>query len=179
MFVHSSVQSKIPLPLRAAYCASKHAIHAYFDSLRYEFALPPSLLPTPISSSPSSSSSSSSTSSSSSSSRISREPTSVTIVCPGYVRTNLSLNALSADGTKHGRMDDTTAKGYEATYVADEVLRATAARCEEVWIAPLKERLAMRFRDILPSALRKQVYNRTLKQLKSDAKGNVNEGWLH
>ncbi|HKO55765.1 MAG TPA: SDR family oxidoreductase [Thermoanaerobaculia bacterium] len=31
----------------------------------------------------------------------------VTIVCPGYIRTNVSENALRGDGTRHGKTDDT------------------------------------------------------------------------
>ena len=34
----------------------------------------------------------------------------VSIICPGYVRTSLSLNAVVADGAKYGQMDETTAK---------------------------------------------------------------------
>lgn len=31
----------------------------------------------------------------------------VTIVCPGYIRTNVSENALRGDGTRYGKLDDT------------------------------------------------------------------------
>jgi short-subunit dehydrogenase len=34
--VISSVQGKLPQPKRSAYCASKHALHAYFEGLRWE-----------------------------------------------------------------------------------------------------------------------------------------------
>lgn len=34
----------------------------------------------------------------------------VTIVCPGYVRTELSKNAMTGDGSAHSKMDATTAK---------------------------------------------------------------------
>jgi short-subunit dehydrogenase len=34
----------------------------------------------------------------------------VTTVLPGYVSTNLSLNAVTGDGTAYGRMDETTLK---------------------------------------------------------------------
>jgi len=34
----SSVQAKLALPLRSAYCASKHACHGYAEGLRYELA---------------------------------------------------------------------------------------------------------------------------------------------
>ncbi len=36
----------------------------------------------------------------------------------GYIKTDLSLNALTGSGTSYGKMDETTAKGYEPAYVA-------------------------------------------------------------
>ncbi len=38
--------------------------------------------------------------------------------CLGYIKTDLSLNALTGSGTSYGKMDETTAKGYEPAYVA-------------------------------------------------------------
>merc|ERR1719211_151793 len=35
----------------------------------------------------------------------------VMVVNPGYVRTNLSLNARTGDGSLHNKMDENTAKG--------------------------------------------------------------------
>jgi short-subunit dehydrogenase len=32
----SSVQGKIGIPFRSAYAASKHALHGFFDSARFE-----------------------------------------------------------------------------------------------------------------------------------------------
>lgn len=43
---------------------------------------------------------------------------SVTLICPGYVRTGLSENAVTADGGKHGEMDETTAKGLDPEVLA-------------------------------------------------------------
>jgi dehydrogenase/reductase SDR family protein 7B len=43
---------------------------------------------------------------------------SVTLLCPGYVRTALSENAVTADGGKHGEMDETTAKGMDPDALA-------------------------------------------------------------
>jgi dehydrogenase/reductase SDR family protein 7B len=38
LIVISSLSGKLGLPVRSAYCASKHALHGFFDSLRIEMA---------------------------------------------------------------------------------------------------------------------------------------------
>lgn len=72
--VVSSLTGKLPVPGRSAYCASKHALQGFFDSLRGE---------------------------------VHRYGIRVTIVCPGFVRTEISENALLADGSKRGRKPGT------------------------------------------------------------------------
>ena len=38
VLVVSSMSGQLPIPYRAAYCASKHALHGFFDTLFYEEA---------------------------------------------------------------------------------------------------------------------------------------------
>ncbi len=47
----------------------------------------------------------------------------VTMVSPGFVRTAISLNALTADGSPQGTMDDATAGGITAEQCATAILR--------------------------------------------------------
>jgi len=61
-----------------------------------------------------------------------REGVKVTIVCPGYVRTKVSDNALGARGEKHGRTDATTARGITAERCAAATLRAVVLGREEI-----------------------------------------------
>ena len=58
----------------------------------------------------------------------------VTLVCPGYIRTPISMNALTADGQPHGKMDDNQAKGMPADVFAKRLVRAIAKKKEEVYI---------------------------------------------
>lgn len=51
-------------------------------------------------------------------------PIQVTLICPGYVRTNISRNALVGDGSAQGTMDDATDKGMEPEALARKILRA-------------------------------------------------------
>lgn len=59
----------------------------------------------------------------------------VTIVCPGYVRTNASFNALEGDGTPHNKLDKEIAGGMSAEKCARQIVRAIESRRREVYIA--------------------------------------------
>ncbi|XP_026540900.1 dehydrogenase/reductase SDR family member 7B isoform X1 [Notechis scutatus] len=56
----------------------------------------------------------------------------VTVVCPGYIQTNLSLNAVTSDGSQYGVMDKSTREGKTAADVARLVLDAVGERRKEV-----------------------------------------------
>jgi short-subunit dehydrogenase len=58
----------------------------------------------------------------------------VTIVCPGFVQTEISLNALTGDGTAQGRMDEATAGGITAEACAKAIVGATARRRVEITV---------------------------------------------
>lgn len=69
----------------------------------------------------------------------------VTIVCPGYIRTKVSENALRGDGTAYGKLDDTHAKAMLPEAAAPVILRGVAAGRREVhvggkeiWAIPLQ-----------------------------------------
>ncbi len=58
----------------------------------------------------------------------------VTIICPGYVRTNVTINALKGDGSKNNRMAGRTDKGLSPEAFAKKAIRAIAREKEEAWI---------------------------------------------
>lgn len=58
----------------------------------------------------------------------------VTIITPGRVRTNISLNALEKNGRKHGKMDAGQAKGITPEKAADKIVRAIAKQKREVLV---------------------------------------------
>ncbi|MFN0088005.1 MAG: SDR family oxidoreductase [Blastocatellia bacterium] len=64
-----------------------------------------------------------------------RDGIAVTMICPGFVRTNISENALAADGSKHGKLDTYIARGMSAETCAEKTLNAIARRKEEALIA--------------------------------------------
>lgn len=93
----------------------------------------------------------------------------VTTVSPGYVRTNLSLNALNGDGSKYGVMDDTTAKGMHPAALAEEICAAVAARKEDLLVADASSSLAIALKNSFPELLSMVMRKRALKEGKKYA----------
>lgn len=58
----------------------------------------------------------------------------VTIACPGKINTDISLNALSADGKSHGVMDHNQATGMSAQKCVEKLFSAVAKKKKEVLI---------------------------------------------
>jgi len=97
--VISSLSGKFGVPYRSVYCASKHALHGYFESLRVEN--------TSI-------------------------PIRVTMVCPGYIKTDVSVHALGPDGRPTGVMDDNQAKGISPETCAKAIVKGAIKGKEEL-----------------------------------------------
>jgi dehydrogenase/reductase SDR family member 7B len=57
-------------------------------------------------------------------SEIGDTPIQVTMICPGFVRTNISMNALTAGGVAQGTMDNATDKGMAPERLAEKILKA-------------------------------------------------------
>jgi len=91
---------------------------------------------------------------------------SVTTVCPGYVNTNLSRNALTGSGDKHGVLDSTTKSGYSVEYVSDRIISGMVNNDQQLVLAPLYVRLAILIRTLLPSLYRFIMNRRALKEKK-------------
>lgn len=126
LVVTSSVAGKIGTKQRSGYCASKHALHGFFDALRaetYEAGLH------------------------------------VTLVCPGYIRTPISLHALGADGQIHGKMDENQTNGMAPEAFVQQLLRAVAKQKEEVYIGGA-ETYGIYLKRFLPGVLSRILRNR-------------------
>ncbi|NBP71876.1 MAG: SDR family oxidoreductase [Alphaproteobacteria bacterium] len=66
---------------------------------------------------------------------VARHGIDVTLIVPGTVRTDVSLNALRGDGSLYGRMDPFLASGMDPADCAGRILDAVHARKREVLIA--------------------------------------------
>ena len=77
----------------------------------------------------------------------------VTLVCPGFVNTNISMNALTGDGTKQQKMDKATKNGIQPQRFAKLMAKAIHRRNEEVYIGGAKEKLAVYVKRLFPKVL--------------------------
>ena len=80
----------------------------------------------------------------------------VTVICPGFVHTNASRNALQADGTPHGKMDDDIRNGISSDECARQILEAIKRRKREVYIGG-KERWSVYLNRFLPGLFSRLV----------------------
>ncbi|KAJ8599650.1 hypothetical protein CTAYLR_005394 [Chrysophaeum taylorii] len=77
---------------------------------------------------------------------------SVTVAAPGYIRTALSTNALTGDGSLYGQTDATTARGADPSEVARILVSAADRRTPEIDISPgLSASVARYLRTLAPS----------------------------
>ncbi|MEM9324865.1 MAG: SDR family oxidoreductase [Bacteroidota bacterium] len=81
----------------------------------------------------------------------------VTIACPGFIKTNISVNALTGDGSKQNKMDDAQAGGMSAEECARQIVRAIKKEKEEVYIGGAKEKMGIYLKRFWPSAFSKMV----------------------
>jgi len=87
----------------------------------------------------------------------------VTLVCPGWINTNLSIAALLGDGSPQNKKDDTHKKGMHPDYFASKMIRAVENNKREVYIGGMKEVMAIYFDRYLPSLFAKVVRNAKVK----------------
>ena len=84
----------------------------------------------------------------------------VTLICPGFIQTNVSYNALTGDGKAQEKHDVDISKGMSPQKAVSKIIKSIEERKEEVYFGGTKEMLAMRLKRFLPSvfakALRKQ-----------------------
>jgi short-subunit dehydrogenase len=80
----------------------------------------------------------------------------ITIVCPGFIKTNVTINALTANGTKQNSMDDAQANGMPAEECAKQIIKAILSGKEEVYIGG-KEKYGVLLKRFLPGLFSKIV----------------------
>ena len=81
----------------------------------------------------------------------------VTLICPGYINTNISLNALNEKGQPTGKMDQAQAKGISAQACAQRIVEAVANGRKEVVIGGLTETAAVYLKRFWPNLLHQLV----------------------
>ncbi|MCI0477739.1 MAG: SDR family oxidoreductase [Anaerolineales bacterium] len=125
--VVSSLTGKLPVPKYAAYCASKHALQGYFDSLRAEVA---------------------------------RAGVQVTLILPGFVRSEISKNSLDAQGNPRGK-PAAFRRSMRADVAARKMVKAIAQGKAEYEFGGV-ERFAVPVRTFAP-----WLYSYAIKRIKT------------
>lgn len=78
----------------------------------------------------------------------------VLVASPGFVKTNVSRNALRGDGTPHGQMDPSQAAAISADSCAEQIIAAMAKGRDEVFPGG-KERIGLLLNRLSPALLRR------------------------
>jgi len=87
----------------------------------------------------------------------------VTLVCPGWINTNLSMVALMGDGSPQNKKDDTLQQGMNPAVFAKKLIRAIEQKKREVYIGGTKEVLAIYLKRFFPGLFSKIVRNAKVK----------------
>ncbi|KAM8845024.1 dehydrogenase/reductase SDR family member 7B isoform 2-T2 [Spinachia spinachia] len=90
----------------------------------------------------------------------------VTVISPGYIRTSLSVNAVTGDGSKYGVLDKTTAMGRDPGDVAQAVASAVRHRSKDVVLAGSLPNVAIYLRTMWPALFFKLMASRARKEQK-------------
>jgi short-subunit dehydrogenase len=85
----------------------------------------------------------------------------VTLVCPGFIHTNISNNALKGDGNAYGVLDDAQAGGMSVDELAKRMIRAVEKGKDEVYIGGLREVTGIYLKRFIPS-----LYARIVRKVK-------------
>lgn len=81
---------------------------------------------------------------------VASENIAVTVASPGYIKTKLSLNALTGSGKLHGQMDAATESGYTPEYAAEQIVKAVVSKRKEMVLSTFLPKVAIFLRKYLP-----------------------------
>lgn len=87
----------------------------------------------------------------------------VSVVFPGFVKTNVSLNALTGDGEAQGFQDEAIEQGLDADEFAEQTVKALLQKQEYIVIGGRKEKLGVMLSRLAPSILYKQIRKAQVK----------------
>ncbi len=82
----------------------------------------------------------------------------VTLICPGYVQTDVSRNALTADGSSYGLLSDSIRNGMAPDDCATAIIRALHEERDEVYIGGVETYMVYMKRFLPPP-----LFNRLIR----------------
>lgn len=87
---------------------------------------------------------------------VEKKGVSVLIVCPGKIKTNVSVNAISTDGKAHNQMDESHQQAMSAETCAQQIVQAIINDKEEILVGG-KELLAVKIKRFFPQLFGKII----------------------
>ena len=87
----------------------------------------------------------------------------VSVIFPGFVKTNVSLNALNGEGKPQGHQDEAIENGLEPDVFAQIVVRALINDEEYIVVGGAKEKLGVLVSRLSPSLLYKMIRKTKVK----------------
>lgn len=120
--VTSSIAGKMGVPYRTGYCASKHAVIGFYDSLRAE---------------------------------LHDSGIKVSCVLPGFVRTGISKQAVTGDGSAFGKTDQNIQGGMDPDECAREILDKLGRGKAEFSVSRGMEKHSLWINRAFPGLIRK------------------------
>jgi NADP-dependent 3-hydroxy acid dehydrogenase YdfG len=90
-----------------------------------------------------------------------RDGLKVTTITPGYIKTNVSLNALDGEGNEFGKVDDDIANGMDVNKCAEVILDGMRKGKPEIPVGEGFEMKALALKRFFPNLVFKKVENLT------------------
>ena len=88
----------------------------------------------------------------------------ITLFCGGYIKTNVSINAVTADGSAQNKMDENQANGKPAADAAIAMIKAVEGNKREVYFGG-KEVMGVYIKRFIPSLFAKMVRKMKINQV--------------
>lgn len=92
---------------------------------------------------------------------------SICVINPSYIRTNLSINAMTGSGEQYGSMDSTTASGMDPKEVAQSVFTSVINNEKQLILSPFLPKIAILIRFFLPNIYFYLMNKRAQKESKN------------
>ena len=77
----------------------------------------------------------------------------VTTILPGYIKTNISLNAMNEKGDAYGKMDPNQAKGLDPQFTAQKIVQAVLDGRDEFFVGGFLEGFGLFVKRFFPSII--------------------------
>ena len=87
----------------------------------------------------------------------------VSVVFPGFVKTNVSFNALNGEGKPQGHQDEAIENGLDADVFAERVVESLMAGDEYIVVGGKKEQLGVLVSRLSPGLLYKMIRKMKVK----------------